>query len=184
MIKRPFRMTLIFICLFSLFLSACSDSDDTSPEGEGGDRSPENEIQANLPRNDEKITISQGVWGNVWFWEGNHMPTTDEKAASGTITPVEREIYIHEATTIEDVSSAQDYSFYSEIHTALMATTVSDADGFFQASLQPGSYSVFVKENNLFYAASFSGTGEINPVTVGQDTVQKVQIDITYQATF
>ncbi|MFH2067219.1 MAG: carboxypeptidase regulatory-like domain-containing protein [Pseudomonadota bacterium] len=172
MIKRPFRMTLIFICLFSFFLSACSDSDDISPEGEAGDRSP------------EKVTISQGVWGNVWFWEGNHMPTTDENAVSGTITPVEREIYIHEATTIHDVSSAQDYSFYSEIHTPLMATTVSDADGFFQASLQPGSYSIFVKENNLFYAALFSGTGEINPVTVGQDTVQKVQIDITYQATF
>ncbi|RJP81851.1 MAG: carboxypeptidase regulatory-like domain-containing protein [Desulfobacteraceae bacterium] len=177
-------MTLIFICLFSFFLSACSDSEDISPGGEAGDRSPESEIQANLPKNDEKITISQGVWGNVWFWEGNHMPTLDENPVSGTITPVEREIYIHEATTIHDVSSAQDYSFYSEIHTPLMATTVSDADGFFQASLQPGSYSVFVKENNLFYAASFSGTGEINPVTVRQDTVQKVQVDITYQATF
>ncbi|MDZ7765838.1 MAG: hypothetical protein U5K00_15710 [Melioribacteraceae bacterium] len=32
------------------------------------------------------MTISEGVWGNVWFWEGDFMPGSPD----GTITPVIR----------------------------------------------------------------------------------------------
>jgi hypothetical protein len=184
MIKRPFKMILISIFLFSFFLFACSDNDDISSTDAAGDRSPENETQASLPKNDEKVTISQGVWGNIWFWEGNHMPSTDENTSTGTITPVERVIYIYEATTTADVTAAQDASFYSKIDTALITTTSSDSDGFYEATLPPGSYSIFIKENDLFYANSFTGNGEINLVTIEQDSVQKYQIDITYQAAF
>ncbi len=184
MIKRPFKMILISICVFSFFLFACSDNNDISSTEMAGDRSHKSENQSSLPENDDKITISQGVWGNVWFWEGNHMPSTDENSSTGTISPVTREIYIHEATTIADVTAAQDASFYSKIDTALITTTSSDSDGFYEATLPPGSYSVFVKENDLFYANSYTGNGEINLVTIEQDSVKKYQIDITYQAAF
>jgi hypothetical protein len=184
MIKRPFKTILISICLFSFFLFACSDNDNVSTAGTAGDRSPENEKQASLPENNDMVTISQGVWGNVWFWEGNHMPSTDENTPTGKISPVEREIYIHEATTMADVTTAQDASFYVKIDTALVATTSSDSNGFYEATLLPGSYSIFVKENDLFYANSFTGDGEINQVTIEQDSVKKCQIDITYQAAF
>ena len=54
------------------------------------------------PDNSYKVTISQGVWGNVWFWEGNFMPTTDN-SSNGKITPVIREIYVYEATRFDSV---------------------------------------------------------------------------------
>ncbi len=184
MIEKPSKMILISICLCLFSLFACSDNDDVSSTGMAGDRSSENEKLAGLPKNDEKVTISQGVWGNVWFWEGDHMPSTDEDTSTGTISPVVREIYIHEAATSADVTATQDPSFFSKIDTALITTTYSDSDGFYEATLPPGTYSIFVKENNLFYANSFTGNGEINLVTIEQDRVQKYQIDITYQAAF
>ena len=54
------------------------------------------------PDNQYKVTIQQGVWGNVWFWEGNFMPTTDN-SSNGKITAVERNIYIYKATRVDSV---------------------------------------------------------------------------------
>ena len=182
--KLPRMISLITVCLFVLFLAACSDNDDAVSTGETGSRAPDDEMQTSLPENDDKVTTAQGVWGNVWFWEGDHMPSADEDSPSGTITPVQREVYIYETTTGSDVTETQDPCFYSEINTALVATASSDADGFYQLSLLPGSYSVFVKENDLYYANVFNGNGEIGVITVAENQVQKYQIDITYQATF
>ena len=182
--KRSRIILLTVVCLTLLFPIACSDSDTPAGTEETSSRSPEDEAQANLPENDEKVTVVQGVWGNVWFWEGNHMPSPDEGDPSGTITPVEREIYITETAMISDAVAAADPGFYSAVNTTLIATATSDSDGFYEAALPPGSYSVFIRENGLFYADSFSGNGEIGMITVEPDQIQKYQIDITYQATF
>ncbi|XOV92170.1 MAG: hypothetical protein ACFHWX_18415 [Bacteroidota bacterium] len=39
-------------------------------------------------RNGDMVTIEQGIWGDIWFWEGDFMPI----CPSGTISPVERTI--------------------------------------------------------------------------------------------
>jgi hypothetical protein len=182
--KRLSVVSLIFICFFLFFLFACADNDDGSSIGATWDRSPENETQTSLPENDDKVTISQGVWGNIWFWEGNHMPSTDKNYSTGEIFPVERDAFIYEVTSIDDVVTIQNTSFYSKINTKLITTTTSDTDGFYEVALQPGSYSIFIKENDLFYANSYNDDGKLNLVTIEEDTVKKYQIDITYQASF
>ena len=130
------------------------------------------------PDTSDQITITQGVWGNVWFWEGNFMPCVP----SGTITPVVREIYVHSLTSLDSVSQIGYSPFYSEIYTQLIAITESNSTGFFEIALPPGRYSLFVREDSLFYANSFDGEGNILPATVVEDSVTKTQINIDYLA--
>ena len=138
-------------------------------------------IEKGLPDNEEKVTIKQGVWGNIWFWEGDFMPGNDE-SSGGTITPVVRDVYIYEATNINMVTGH--LPFIEEVNSSFIGMVTSDKDGFFQISLNPGKYSFFVKEDSLFYATELDGDGDLMPAEVKPDSVVKRQIDITYKAAF
>ncbi len=133
------------------------------------------------PDTKDQVTIHQGVWGNVWFWEGDFMPS--DRPPRGTITPVVREVYVYKATPLDSVIGPPYSPFYSKILTPLVATTTSNSTGFFQVELQPGKYSFFVKEDSLFYANLFDDY-HIQPATVVKDSVIKRQIDITYKASW
>jgi hypothetical protein len=131
----------------------------------------------NPPRNGNRVSISQGIWGDVWYWGGNFMPP----CPTGTVRAVGREIRIHELTSVSDVEIASG-GMYRKIRTTLVATVWSDADGFFQAGLPVGRYSLFVVEDSLFYASSGDGEGHLMPVEVLENSVTGTRIDITYQA--
>jgi hypothetical protein len=126
-------------------------------------------------------TISQGVWGNVYFWKGDFMP--GPYPPGGAITPVVREIFVYEATRFDQVVSAGN-AFYQSIGTRYVARAKSNRLGFFQIPLTPGKYSFFVKEGELFYANYWDGEGHILPGYVSPDSLTNVRIDITYEATF
>ena len=119
--------------------------------------------------------------GTVIFWEGNFMPGN----STGTKTPVVRDILIYEPTSIYEVSQAHVVPdpFYADIQTKLVATTTSDTNGHFSLSLPAGRYSLFVKEDGLFYSNSFE-SNIIDPVTVTTGETTTVEFDITYQAAF
>jgi len=134
------------------------------------------------PDNSHKVTIAQGVWGNVWFWEGNFMPPVEPKSAS--ITPVVRDVYVFEATDHNETQPVSGGAFFSAINSELITIVRSDADGFFQVNLDPGKYSFFVMEDSLFYANEWDNEGYILSATVLQGEVTKRQIDITYKAYF
>jgi hypothetical protein len=125
------------------------------------------------------VTIQQGIWGNVWFWEGDFMPP-----GWGTITPVSRTVYAYELTSGEQVEQVPYSPFYRSIRTRLVALTSSNSTGFFQMALPPGSYSIFVREDSLYYANLTDSMGNIMPATVRINWLTKVQIDITYKASF
>jgi hypothetical protein len=130
------------------------------------------------PRNHYKVSITQGLWGDVWFWSGDFMPF-----GRGEICQVKRTILIFELTGLNEVEQIGYSTFYSKIHTNLIRVVESGLDGFFQVELPPGSYSLFVMEDEKFYSNSFTSDG-IFPVAVEEDQVTEVRIDITYQATF
>jgi len=121
-----------------------------------------NNIEALLKHNENKITISEGLWGTIILREGNCMPTGGSWN-SCRYFPVQREIMVYE------------YTF-----TKLGATTTCDEEGFFEFQLEPGKYSVFVKENGQLYPNVFDGTGGISPATVESSKVSKVYITINY----
>ncbi len=136
------------------------------------------------PDNSYKVTISQGVWGNVWFWEGNFMPSTDN-SSNGKITPVIREIYVYEATRFDSVEiDTVRYGFIRSIHSHFIAKINSDNDGFFQITLPVGKYSFFVKEDSLFFANESDGYGYLMSAKVSQNKVTKRQINIDYKAAY
>jgi hypothetical protein len=160
---------VLFLISLSLILYSCSD----------------NSVGVIYPPdNSYKVTISQGVWGNVWFWEGNFMPTTDN-SSNGKITPVIREIYVYEATRLDSVErDSINYTFLRSIHSNFITKINSDKDGFFQIALPVGKYSFFVKEDSLFFANEGDNDGYLMSAEVNENKVTKRQIDINYNAAY
>ncbi len=140
--------------------------------------------------NENRVSIDQGIWGNVLFWEGDFMPMIYPDGASGNITPVIRTIYIHEATRDDqvqwcyvEIEPCCGARFISEISTDLVAFTQSNDRGFFEVELPAGRYSIFVREYGYLYANLFDRE-YIFPVEVREGEVTAIQFDITYKAYF
>ncbi len=166
------------VWLVLALLSGCQDELFNSRQ-QNGFRYP--------PSQAYRVTIPRGVWGQVWFWEGDFMPVVCPEGdcyPNGRITPVKRKLFIHQLTTFDQVEPVDSPAFFAAIHTPLIGTTWSDKLGFFQIELPPGRYSFFVLEDSLFYANGSDGNGHILPVEVKPDSVSMRQIDITYRATF
>ena len=146
------------------------DSDYVCP----GDRLP--------PRNQHRVTIGQGIWGDVWFWDGDFMPP----CPSGSVTAVSREIRIHELTSLDQVVVHPELhpAFYTEVVSSLIATTWSDSDGFFEAELDAGMYSVFAIEDSLYFANGSDGYGNIWPIEVVDGEVSETLFHIDYLKTW
>ena len=161
----------IYYVLCICFLAVFSDI--------GCDKSPiSNELS-----NDTIPTIHQGVYGYVELWEGDFMPHP-QGGSGGTITPVPRQIVVHNATSINAVQQVDYSPFYTRIFTRQVGSTNSNLKGFFQIALPVGTYSFFIIENSLYYANGFDGQGYICPVTVLKDSLTLVKLNITYKATF
>ena len=164
--RDRYVMAVSFILLFALF--ACRDFGVT--------------VQPPQFR----LAIEQGVWGRVLFWEGDFMPTPDPDNSRGTITGVSRLVQFHEPTRRSDATPVDDISrgpFYRSVGKPLVANIVSNDSGYFQMGLEPGVYSIFVREEELWYANLDDGT-YLQPVRVFPDSVTRFDIDITYIATF
>ena len=130
-------------------------------------------------RHPELVTIDQGLWGDVWFWQGEFMPM----CPSGVVFAVSREMQIYEVAGSDDVDMFQYGGFYSAVHTPLVAVVQSGENGFFEVALEPGRYSLFAVEDSLLYANGADGYGNICPVTVDTGQVVGVTFDITYEST-
>lgn len=165
--KTPKTFAILAVLALAA-VTACSESDN-----------PASPLQPE--RNADQVSIDQGVWGDVWFWQGDFMPGTP----TGTVTPVAREIVIHELTAQADVTmDRDDPRFIAEIGTREVARATSGADGFFQVALPPGRYSVFAVEGDGYYANLWDGEGNILPVTVVSEQVADVLVNIDYLSTW
>jgi hypothetical protein len=154
-----------FGIVYLLSFSACNINDHDCP----GINLP--------PDNHTRVTVTQGVWGNVWFWEGNFQPY----CPSGKVIPVVRQIYIHEGTPPDSVES--DGRVIFRIKTRLITVVNSDGSGFYEASLDSGAYSLFIKEDSVYYADG-GDDSFLSSVYVVPGKVTKRQLDITYKAVY
>ena len=177
MIKRSI---LVMLCIVVCSFISC-DKEDIGPAG----------IDDISGSNENRVSINQGIWGDVLFWEGNFMPMPYPDVSSGTISPVIRTIFIHEATREDQVTWSYveiepccGANFISEISTDLVAATQSDDRGFFELELPAGRYSIFVREHGYLYANMIDGRGYIFPVEVREGEVTGIQFNITYKACF
>lgn len=133
-----------------------------------------------------KDSIRQGIRGKVIWLEGNMMPTIAEDTStikSREGKPIERTVYIYELTSREQAEEVES-GFYTDIETELVKKVEAGEDGHFQAALEPGRYSLLVKEPKGLYANLYDGEGNINPVTVKKDSVSHVEIKVDYKAVY
>jgi hypothetical protein len=132
---------------------------------------------------ENKITVTQGIYGTISFTEGNCMPGPGPRDCR--TCPVSRTVKIYRYTTNNNAIRANNYvaNFYERFTTELVAETKSDANGFYQLTLPAGNYTMVVVENGLLYAAFGDGQGGIQPITVATGKAE-VNFGITYKAAF
>ncbi|MCP5158721.1 MAG: hypothetical protein H6975_04770 [Gammaproteobacteria bacterium] len=103
---------------------------------------------------------------------------------TGTVVPVGRELRIHELTSEDQATWDDPIGTVRAVQTPLIATVWSDAQGFFQAALPVGRYSIFTVEDSVLYVFGEDGLGNLSPFEVRENTVAEVHVDIRYQAAF
>jgi|GEM_PF-1092853 len=132
---------------------------------------------------ENKISVSQGIYGTISFTEGNCMPGPGPRDCS--TCPVSRTVKIYRYTTNNDATRASNHvaNFYERFTTELVAETKSDANGFYQLTLPPGTYTMVVVEKGLLYAELGDGQGGIQPITVATGKTE-VNFGIKYKAAF
>lgn len=123
----------------------------------------------------------EGIKGQVFWISGNQMPgpEVNKSAHYG----VQREVFVYEATTLKDVT-VLDNGLYADVKTNLVTTITTKADGSFRLKLEPGKYSLFVKEPGGLFANRFDQHSTINPVTVKEKEYTWLPISIDYQAAY
>jgi hypothetical protein len=153
------KQNLSFLTLFILLTMACS---------------PQKKSATNAPE--------EGITGNVYKVSGNQMPMKDANTAAppGIATT----IYIYELTNISQVQRVGVSAFYTGIHTKLVSTVASDSTGAFTIGLAPGTYSLFTKYGDRFYANIYDGNNNIAPVLVEKGKLTKVKINMDADAVY
>lgn len=133
-------------------------------------------------RKNSDMSTKQGVYGNVYWVEGNMMPSPDApKANNGR--PIERQINIYKVTTFKDVEGQA--PLFTKISTELVKTVKSNSKGFYKCELPPGKYSIFTaEEKGSYFANNFNGEGEINTVEIVAGQKVKLDISINYKASY
>lgn len=129
--------------------------------------------------NPAKVTITSGVWGTVYLTEGNCMPTIIDLPSKSTCKscPVMRTVQIYEFTTRSQAEPVNSYGPYDKFNTTLVKEVESDSQGFFEAAMPAGKYSIVIKENGKLYAFGFDGQGGLGPVEVSGATKYDVHIN-------
>lgn len=167
-----------FLIFIYTLVSGC-DKNETSSSG-----TLNCDINSTYSRNASKPSIITGIYGTVSSMEGNCMPMIYPGNNSCTHCPVSRTIRIHAYTRIQDATPAAGKpGFYIQVNTTLIREIPTDTDGFFQAELPAGQYSIFILENGMLHAASMDGNGGLNPVVVTSGK-QKADLVMRYKASF
>jgi hypothetical protein len=130
-----------------------------------------------------KITITTGIWGTVAFMEGDCMPVVPPTSSTCKTCPVKRTVRIYEYTRFNQAIPQNGWSFYDNFTTQLIKELDTDNNGFFEAELAPGNYTIIVLENGKLYTFGLDGQGGLSPVnfTGGK---QNVNLTLTYKAAF
>ncbi|MEQ8417578.1 MAG: carboxypeptidase regulatory-like domain-containing protein [Imperialibacter sp.] len=124
----------------------------------------------------------QGVTGAVYWMEGDFMPRIGEKPG-GSRQPIVREILFYRPFNTTDLGGEHG-PIYRSLPGEPIARVSSDENGSFSISLPLGTYSVFTREPDGFFANRFDGNGIINPVEVKAGAFSEIVIEINYEAVF
>lgn len=170
------RWLILALGVLGLGSVSCRDhcSCSTPKSGCGDDWRPVQYPTRNLGR----TTISQGLSGDVWLWEGDFQPM----CPTGTVRAVSRELRVYAAATEADVqfTNRDGHIFIASVATALIATVSSDSTGFYQVALPAGSYSLFSVEDGLLFGKQTDSEGILEHVVVPVNETTEARFDVDY----
>lgn len=123
-----------------------------------------------------------GICGTVYSRSGNHMPAPNRRVdsaalKSSTIPGVRATVCIFRLTSDNQVVHV-DPTHYRAILTPLVSQIETDEKGQFQVFLPPGTYSVFTKKGELFYASRRDEKNHIAPVEVLPGKMTRVSCSV------
>ncbi|GGZ35937.1 hypothetical protein GCM10007049_31520 [Echinicola pacifica] len=128
---------------------------------------------------------TQGIVGQVYWLEGNQMPTVGEPSGTDNRPKrekVKRTIRIYERTHISQAKMGD--QLFTEIETPMLAEIETEEDGSFAIGLPPGVYSLFTVEENGLFANIYDLDSYIQPVEVLADEWNDIQLLINYKAAY
>jgi hypothetical protein len=138
--------TALSICLLILLFYCCSKDHNKAT-------SPTCNIEQVYADNAKKVTIANGVWGTVSLEEGNCMPSVPYAPCKIQRRPIKRTVKIYQYSTTNNTIPFNPYGpFFDSLNTQLVRQVNTDENGFFQADVPPGHYSIFIVENGKLYA--------------------------------
>jgi hypothetical protein len=114
---------------------------------------------------------NSGIEGKVYQLSGNRMPSPprhpgDTIRISPKTPGIKGTVCVFELTNDSQVSRQGTSPWCVAVHTHLIRQVDTDDKGNFQIPLPPGTYSVFTKKDNLFYATRRDEQNNIAPVKV------------------
>lgn len=131
----------------------------------------------------QSAEIQQGISGEITEIKGNQMPKVGVPPA--TPKPVSTTVYVYEPTHISQVKPLETGSpIYTSINRKLVASVVSDSLGRYSVALPVGTYSVFVKKGDYFFANMFDTQNNIQLVTVDSGKIAPMNILINSGASY
>ena len=135
------------LCLFTLLFYSCKKDNVSNPPLNGCD------IQNVYADNAKKVTITRGVWGTVSLAEGDCMPSIPYNPCRIRHCPVRRTVRIYDYSKADNTVPYNPYGpFFDSLNTRFVAQVETGENGFFQADIAPGQYSIFMVENGKLYA--------------------------------
>ncbi|GGB14259.1 carboxypeptidase regulatory-like domain-containing protein [Puia dinghuensis] len=119
---------------------------------------------------------TQGIEGVARRPAGNHMPSP--RYHPGLPAGVKATICVFGLTNDTQVIKAGAVGLYRSIQTRLIRQTDTDDSGRFRILLPPGTYSVFTRKGNLFYATRRDEKNNIAPVEVLPGKMTRVECSV------
>ncbi len=125
-------------------------------------------------------TGDQGVYGKIFWLEGNQMPGPGRPPSQGE--PVVRTIWVYPLLKAGELDRME--ALFSKPDLEAIASTKSNDQGEFKLALPVGNYSILIQEEEGYFAGLFDGDNHVNPVTVESQKYSEFNIKIDYKASY
>ena len=124
----------------------------------------------------------QGIQGKVTEVTGNQMPMIGEPKP--VPKGIKTTVLVYQPTNTNQVTQVGSSPLYTTISTNWVASVETDSTGAFTVALPVGSYSLFIKQGDQFYANLFDSNNNIALFTVEAEKLTVVKLQINNRATY
>ena len=128
-----------------------------------------------------KVSLSQGIVGQVFEQKGNKMPQVGKVLTKGD--PFPTIVYVFEPTFVNQGEQIEGHLFKT-MSTKLVGSYPTDHFGKFNINLTPGIYTVVVGYEGAYFTPYFSAQNELSLVHVANNVFTNLDVIINVKASY